>query len=96
MEETTSLTKDYIVHFKIGTIVVLCAFAVSSLVGVGIAYEKVQARLRHLDAKTEVYQTQFDELEHRVDSNDIQFVEIKKDLCSIETILIDIKARMNN
>ena len=92
IKETT--IKDYIIHLKLGTVVVICTVVFSSLVGCGIAYEKIQARLRHLDAKTNLYQQQFDALENRVDSNDIQFAEIKKDLNSIEKTLLEIKAKL--
>lgn len=95
MEERRQTAKDYIVTFKLGTIAVLVTLMFSTLVGIGVAYEKVQARLRHLDAKTELYQTQFDALEDRVDNNDVQFAEIKKDLCNIEAILLEIKTRIN-
>ena len=78
--EEKKLTKDYIVHLKLGTAVVICTVVFSSLIGAGVAYEKIQARLRHLDAKTELYREQFDALENRVDDNDIKYAEIMKDL----------------
>ena len=91
MEKTV---KDYTIHLKIGTVAVICTVVFSSLVACGMAYEKIQASLRHLNAKTSLYQQQFDALENRVDSNDIQFAEIKKDLSNIETMLVDIKSRL--
>ena len=60
----------------------------------GICYEKIQARLRHLDGKTENYAARFDALEKRVDSNDIKFAEIQKDLSSIESILLEVKQKL--
>jgi hypothetical protein len=90
-QETT--VRDYVVKMRIGTVVVITTVMVSSLVGVGVGWEKIQARLRHLDAKTDVYREKFDALEKRVSGNDIQFAEIKKDLTNIETLLLELKQK---
>lgn len=90
----TETVKDHILKIKLGTVVVMVTTLISLIFGMGIGYEKIQARLRHLDAKTDLYSTRFDSLEKRVDSNDIKFAEIQKDLSAIESILLELKNRL--
>jgi hypothetical protein len=95
MVETKIKTiSEHIVSVKVTTVVAVAVVAVSFLISLGIGYEKIQARLRHLDAKTDVYSERFDELRGRVDKNDIQFAEIQKDIKGIETILVEIKRKL--
>lgn len=86
--------KDQIINIKVGTLIAVMVVCISFLIGIGISYEKIQARLRHLDGKTDLYSERFTALENRVDSNDIKFAEIQKDLSSIETILIEVKQKI--
>ena len=87
-------SKDQIINIKVGTLIAVMVVCISFLIGIGISYEKIQARLRHLDGKTDLYSERFTALENRVDSNDIKFAEIQKDLSSIETILIEVKQKI--
>ena len=86
--------KDQIINIKVGTLIAVMVVCISFLIGIGISYEKIQARLRHLDGKTDLYSERFTALENRVDSNDIKFAKIQKDLSSIETILIEVKQKI--
>lgn len=88
-QETTC--KDYVVKAKLGTVIVVVTAMVSSLIGAGIAYEKIQARLRHLDGKTEMYAERYDKIEARVSQNEKQidnhYIEIMTKLTNIEALL---------
>ena len=98
MTQETSTVKDYVVKLKIGTVAVITTVMVSSLVGVGIGYEKIQARLRHLDAKTGLYQQQFDNLETRVSSNENlisgNYRELTTILKAMSANIVEIKDRL--
>lgn len=87
----SQVINDNVIKIRVGTLAVITSVIVSTLIGSGIAYEKVQARLRHLDGKTEVYSERFTALEKRVDENDIKFAEIKKDLNYITEILLEVR-----
>ena len=94
VEKQEKTIKDYTITAKMGTVVVVTTFMVTSLFGAGICFQKIWGRLDHLSAKTSLYQQQFDELEHRVDSNDIQFAEIKKDVSAINKTMAEILERV--
>ena len=95
MVETKIKTiSEHVVSVKVTTVVAVAVVSISFLISLGIGYEKIQARLRHLDGKTDVYAERFDALSKRVDGNDVQFAEIKKDIKSIESILVEIKQKL--
>jgi hypothetical protein len=94
MTEKLKDIKDTFVNIKTGTITAIFLAVIGSAVTAGVGWEKIQARLRHLDGKTDLYAQRFDSLEKRVDSNDIKFAEIQKDLSSIESILLEIKQKL--
>ena len=89
------LLKDYRVTIKFGTILVAVISIVSAVFTIGVAYEKIQARFRHLDAKTSLYGTQFDALETRVSNNENiianNYIELTTILKSMNENLKDIK-----
>ena len=86
--------RDYVFKIKVGTVAVAMITLVSILFGAGVCYEKIQARLRHLDGKTDIYAERFDDLQKRVNENDVKFAEIQKDLASIESILLELKNKL--
>ena len=56
MVETKIKTiSEHVVSVKVTTVVAVALVAISFLISVGIGYEKIQARLRHLDGKTDVW-----------------------------------------
>jgi hypothetical protein len=91
---TEKLFNEGIIKLKTGTVIVVVFSMMSALVGAGVAWEKIQARLRHLDGKTDVYNERYTELEKRVSANDVKFAEIQSTLKSIETNLIEIKQKV--
>lgn len=94
VETKITTVKDYVISVRVGTAIAVLVVTISTLISMGIGYEKIQARLRHLDGKTDVYAERFDALSKRVDGNDVQFAEIKKDIKSIEAILVEIKQKL--
>jgi hypothetical protein len=94
MTEKLRDIKDSFISIKTGTITAILLSVIGTAGVAGVGWEKIQARLRHLDGKTDLYAERFDALEKRVDSNDIKFAEIQKDLSSIESILLEIKQKI--
>ena len=94
VEQKEKYTKDYTLTARLGTVVAVVAVMVSMLFGAGVGFQKIWGRLDHLNAKTSLYQEQFDELERRVSSNDIQFAEIKKDVGNINKTMAEILTRL--
>jgi hypothetical protein len=91
---TEKLFNEGIIRLKTGTVIVVVFSLVASLIGSGVAWEKIQARLRHLDGKTDVYNTRFTELEKRVSANDVKFAEIQANLKNIESLILDVKQKL--
>lgn len=79
----TEVIKNHILKIKVGTAVVVTVSVITTIFGFGICYEKMQARLRHLDAKTSLYQTQFDGLEARVSQNEALIGSNYKELTAV-------------
>ena len=90
-EQKERLVKDYIVHLRIGTVAVITAGLVTTLIGVGVAYQKVQGSITHLNAKTDLYAERYDAFQTRVNTNEKNYIEIKTRLDAIMSSIIDLK-----
>ncbi len=82
--------KEIPITIKVGTIITL----VSVLIGFGIAWEKIQARLRHLDGKTDLYAERYDVVMDRLAENEKSYIKIETQLNSIEALILDVKQRI--
>jgi len=90
-EKTKQLLKDYSFHISITSIVLIASF----LISIGIGYEKMQAKIKHIDGKTDLYAERWEQIERRVDNNEKQielhYLEIITRLKSLETSGQEIK-----
>ena len=81
--------KDHVLKIKIGTAVAVTTAILVSVFGSGVGFQKIWSRLDHLNAKTALYQVQFDDLENRVSTNEKDINSNYKEIITKLEFIID-------
>ena len=92
---TEKLFNEGVIKMKTGVVVSVIVTIIISVFGAGIGWEKIQARLRHLDGKTDVYDERVTALTNRVTAVEQKFIELQTNYKNIENLLKDIQIKVS-
>ena len=86
--------KKHSFKIQVGTAIVVLLFCVGTTYKVTKAFNDVEKSIEHIKGKTDLYNERYDEMERRVDTTELNYVEIKTKLLNIETLLMEMKQRI--
>ena len=88
--------KDKKLQITIGTAIVTVVAVVGFTLNIGTRFERVEASIRHLNGKTDLYEERYDVVIVKQGDAAILNAEIRTKLDSIETAILEIKNDLRN